>query len=302
MLAAARRHFAATGALEVETPSLSRAAVSDVNLASVAATVCGQQHYLQTSPEYFMKRLLIRHRRDLWQTARVYRDGEAGRCHNPEFTLIEWYRLGIDHHALMHEVEILIGGLLASAAPPLQDLTPAEHLTYQAAFERFAGLDPFAADTACFVARLRDAHIDVPAGIEADRDACLDLLMSTLIGPRLGDGRITFIYDYPASQSALARVRGRVASRFEAYLHGLELANGFHELGDAAEQRQRFEQDLAERRRRGLPTAPLDEDFLAALQEGLPDCSGVALGFDRLVMCAAQATHIREVLTFGFDD
>jgi len=198
--------------------------------------------------------------------------------------------------------------------PALQDLPPqtppaaqspastAERLTYREAFERFAALDPFAATTTHLIERLQQARIDVPAGLETDRDACLDLMMSTLIGPNLGAGRITFVYDYPASQGALARLRGPVASRFEVYLNGLELANGFHELGDATEQRGRFEHDLAERRRRGLPTAPLDEHFLSALEKGLPDCAGVALGFDRLVMCAAQAAHIREVLAFGFEE
>ena len=137
--------------------------------------------------------------------------------------------------------------------------------------------------------------------LHGDRDGCLDLIMSTLVGPRLGLDRLSFVYDYPASQAALARTRGPVASRFEAYLDGLELANGFHELADSDEQRARFTQDLAERARRQLPAMPMDEHFLGALRHGLPDCSGVALGFDRLVMCAVGARHIREVLAFGFE-
>jgi lysyl-tRNA synthetase class 2 len=141
----------------------------------------------------------------------------------------------------------------------------------------------------------------VPASVRHDRDACLDLIMSVIVGPQLGHDRLTFIYDYPASQAALARTRGPVASRFEAYLEGVELANGFHELGNAAEQRARFEQDLAARRDRGLPAMPIDENFIASLEYGLPECSGVALGFDRLVMCATGAKHIDQVIAFPFE-
>lgn len=297
MLRAIRDYFAATRALEVETPTLSAAAVSDVHLASVSARANGESRYLITSPEYAMKRLLAAGCGDIWQIGRVYRDGEVGRWHNPEFTMIEWYRIGMDHHALMSDVERLIN----SALPPAKQFDRAERVTYREAVQLHAGVDALEDPAAVFVARLESENIDVPQDLHVDRDACLDLIMSTLVGPRLGQDRLTFIYDYPASQAALARIRGPVASRFEAYLNGIELANGFHELANASEQHSRFEADQAQRRERGLPVQPIDEHFLTALEHGLPDCSGVALGFDRLVMCATDAKHIRDVLTFPFD-
>lgn len=296
MLRAAREYFVATRALEVDTPALSAAAVTDVHLASVEANAHGQRRFLQTSPEYAMKRLLAAGCGDIWQIGKVYRDGESGRWHNPEFTLIEWYRLGIDHHALMSDVERLIGAML----PPSRQFDRAERLTYREAVQLHAGVDAFHDSAPVFVARLQSAGIDVPHDLRNDRDACLDLIMGALVGPRLGTDRLCFIYDYPAAQAALAQVHGDVASRFEAYLDGIELANGFHELADAREQRARFERDQLERARRGLPAVPMDERFLAALEHGLPDCSGVALGFDRLVMCAIGARHIDEVLAFPF--
>lgn len=297
LLAVARDYFAATGALEVETPSLSRACVTDVHLASVAATVCGGRYFLHTSPEYAMKRLLAAGVGDIWQAARVYRDGEAGRYHCPEFTLLEWYRLGLDHHGLMHDIETLALQLLETT----RTLQQSEKLTYAEALERHAGLDAFAASAADVIAALEAAGVDAPPGLSADRDACLDLLMSTVVGPRLGQDKLTFVYDYPASQAALARVRGPVASRFEMYLDGLELANGFHELTHAPEQRERFNQDMRIREARGLPTSVLDEPFLAALEHGLPECAGVALGFDRVLMCALRLPHIDEALAFRFE-
>lgn len=296
MLRAAREYFTATRALEVETPTLSASGVTDIHLASVGADACGQRRFLHTSPEYPMKRLLAAGCGDIWQICRVYRDGESGRFHNPEFTLIEWYRLGIDHHSLMSDVERLISAML----PPSRHFDSAERLTYREAVQLHAGVDAFDDPLAVLIARLESAQIEVPTSIHDDRDACLDLIMATLVGPRLGRERLSFVYDYPASQAALARVRGRVASRFEAYLDGIELANGFHELGNPQEQRARFEADLAERVRRGLPPMPIDERLLAALEHGLPECSGVALGFDRLVMCALGAKHIHEVLAFPF--
>ncbi|MEQ1580517.1 MAG: EF-P lysine aminoacylase EpmA [Steroidobacteraceae bacterium] len=297
LLAIARDYFAATGALEVETPSLSQACVTDIHLASVAARVCGGRYFLQTSPEYAMKRLLAAGFGDIWQAARVYRDGESGRYHCPEFTLFEWYRLGLDHHALMHDVETLTLEMLA----PTRTLLASEKLSYCEALDRHAGIDALSATSTGILRKVREAGLDAPAGLETDRDACLDLLMSTVIGPHLGKDRLTFIYDYPASQAALARVRGPVASRFEMYLDGLELANGFHELTHAPEQRERFEQDMRARASRGLPTSSMDENFLAALAHGLPECAGVALGFDRLLMCALRLSHIDEALAFRFE-
>jgi lysyl-tRNA synthetase class 2 len=297
MLRAAREYFVSTQALEVETPTLSRAAVSDVHLASVPAQVMGQPRYLHTSPEYAMKRLLAHGCGDVWQICRVYRDEECGRWHNPEFTLIEWYRVGIDHQALMSEVDELIRVVLA----PLRILPAARRQTYHEVVQQHAGVDALDDPLPRLLQCLADAHIDVPAVVRAERDSLLDLIMSTLVIPKLGLGRLTFVYDYPASQASLARVHGRVAARFEAFLDGLELANGFHELGDRDEQRRRFEQDLAQRAATARPGVPLDEHLLQALAHGLPDCAGVALGFDRLVMCAVGARHIDEVMAFGFE-
>jgi lysyl-tRNA synthetase class 2 len=294
MLRVAREYFAATKTLEVETPSLSSAAVTDVHLSSVGASVCSRPHFLQTSPEYAMKRLLASGCGDIYQIARVYRDGESGRHHNPEFTLIEWYRLGIDHHTLMNDVEHLVASLL----PAHRSSERAERVSYRDVMQLHAGIDALDDSISVILSALAHAGIEAPNNLEQDRDACLDLVMSTLVGPKLGRDRLTFIHDFPASQAALARIQGRVASRFEAYLDGIELANGFHELVDVSEQRKRFAADNIERKRRGLAVMPVDEHFLAALKYGLPECAGVALGFDRLVMCAADAKHIDEVLAF----
>jgi lysyl-tRNA synthetase class 2 len=276
-----------------------------VHLASLATRIAGREsrYWLQTSPEYAMKRLLAAGSGDVYQVQKVFRDGESGRRHNPEFTMVEWYRIGFDDAALMDEVEALLVELLGARL-----VRPAERVTYRDALARATGLDPYAAPVAALHAYARDQLGDVPADLAVDRDACLDLLMGAVVGPQLGDGRITFVHDYPASQAALARLKPArpgeppVAARFEAYVGGLELCNGFHELADAAEQRRRFEADRATRAERGLPVPPLDERLLAALAHGLPDCAGVALGFDRVVMLAAGTDDIRDVLAFPIDD
>jgi lysyl-tRNA synthetase class 2 len=244
-----------------------------------------------------MKRLLAAGTGDIWQLCKVFRRGEAGRNHNPEFTLLEWYRLGFDQHQLMAEIAELVSALVPGLA------RAPEHLTYRDAFLRHAGLDPFRSSAADCAAALAKAGRHPPAGA-LDQDAWLDLLAGEIVYPVLGRGGLTFIYDYPASQAALARVRAGeppVAERFEAFLHGVELANGFHELADAAEQRRRFEADQAYRRDHGLMDVPMDEHLLTGLAQGLPDCSGVALGFDRLVMIAAGAGSLAEILAFPAD-
>lgn len=299
LLGRARAHFAQTGALEVETPLLVRAAVTDVHLESLEVRRSDGTRigFLHTSPEYAMKRLLSAGAPDLYQVAHVFREGERGRRHNPEFTMIEWYRLGVDHHGLMRDVEALLRALLE----PVRPVGPTVHVTYAEAFEATLGLDPLVAVPAEIEAALRRAGLDVPDGVRGDRDGLLDLGMSLRVAPGFPDDRITFVRDFPASQAALARVDGPVASRFEAFWGGLELANGFHELCDAAEQAQRFSTDLATRRARGLPEREADQRFLAALSAGLPDCAGVALGFDRVVMLAAGASTIDEVITFPIE-
>jgi elongation factor P--(R)-beta-lysine ligase len=245
-----------------------------------------------------MKRLLAAGSGDIYQICKVFRDAERGRWHNPEFTLIEWYRLEFDDAALMSEVEMLIGHLLAP-----RRLEPAERLSYSAALQRHAGVDAHGASDGDLTEAARRHGIVCHA--ELDRDAKLDLLMGLVVGPRLGAERPCFICDYPASQAALARLKPGlppVAARFELYLHGVELANGFHELVNAGEQRARFTQDLALRRARGQVQPPLDEHLLAALAAGMPDCAGVALGFDRLVAVALGAPRLADAMAFTLDN
>jgi lysyl-tRNA synthetase class 2 len=301
LLARTREFFAARGVLEVDTPLIVNAPVSDVHIhsAQVALTAdvapAGARYFLHTSPEYAMKRLLAAGSGDIYQICHVARGHECGRVHNPEFTLVEWYRTGFSLGQLMDEVEALLRMLLGERAA----VRTAERSSYRAIFMRELRLDPFAATLAELARAAAAAGFADTAG--AGRDELLELLMGTVIGPRLGLGGLTFVHGYPASQAALARLDpqdARAAERFELYGEGIELANGFHELAAASEQRARFEADNAERRRRGLSVYPLDERLLAALESGLPDCAGVALGFDRTVMLATGARHIDEVLAF----
>jgi len=306
LLALTRTFFTRRGVLEVETPSLGHAPVPDLHLDSFAVTAAGlpgnaDSLWLQTSPEYAMKRLLAAGSGPIFQIAKAFRAGEAGRHHNPEFTLLEWYRPGFDHHALMDEMDAYLTATL--------DAVPAERVSYGEVFERELGLDPHRARAEELASRAADLEVDGPPDL--DRDGWLDRLLTERIAPELGRSRHgrrrpTFLYDFPMSQAALARIRrdpGRrpVGERFEVFVEGMELANGFHELTDAAEQRRRFEDELARRRAAGKPQVPLDERFLAALEAGLPDCAGVALGFDRLVLLAAGEDDLAAVTAFLFD-
>lgn len=317
LLTRVRRFFSERGVLEVETPVLATATVSDLHLASYACRPAiedgldpqsrsSRPLYLQTSPEYAMKRLLAAGSGPIYQLGRAFRAEESGRWHNPEFTLLEWYRTGFDHLDLMAEVDEFLQATLGSG--------PATRLTYAEAFERWAGLDPHRATTDEIFRAARRLCGDVPGLDGDDRDGWLDVLLTSVVEPHLGssrtfDGRLqpAFLYDYPASQAALAKIRrggGRepdVAERFEVYVRGIELANGFHELIDAEEQRRRFADDNAKRQAAGRPPVDLDERFLAALETGLPPSAGVALGFDRLVVLAAEVEHIDDVLTFPID-
>jgi elongation factor P--(R)-beta-lysine ligase len=300
LLAHCRAFFAARGVLEVETPILAQATVTDLHLASLETRLAGrpQPYYLQTSPEYAMKRLLAAGSPDLYQICKVFRDEESGRLHNPEFTMLEWYRRGCDHLTLMDEVESLLGELLVGRLA-----LPAERLSYREAFGRALGVDPLEAPLAVLGA-LAEQRAGA-TGVGDDRDTLLDLLMGAVVGPTLGRERLTFVHAYPASQAALARLlpgTPPTAARFEAYAFGLELCNGFHELADGAEQRRRFEADRAQRAARGLPVPPIDERLLAALAAGLPDCAGVAVGLDRVLMLATGCSAIAEVLTFAVDE
>ncbi len=296
-----RAFFDASDVLEVDTPALSAAAPTEPRVEPARAWVLGEIRFLQTSPEFPMKRLLAAGVGDCWQLARVYRDGERGRWHQPEFDLLEWYRLGFDHHELMEEVEAVIAATLA----PERRVPAAEYITYAEAFRRYAGVDPRTAAMDELRAAADNNALQPVAGLaEDDRDGWLDRLLTGLVAPRFAPDRLTFVYDWPASQAALARIDRadpRVAARFEAFWGELELANGFHELADATEQRTRFEAENRMRDAEGVATIPLDERLLAALDTGLPDCAGVALGFDRLVMLAAGADTIDAVLPFPFE-
>jgi elongation factor P--(R)-beta-lysine ligase len=301
MLHSARAFFEERGVLEVETPILSAAAVSDPHIESLSTQIAGVagRRYLGTSPEYAMKRLVAAGSGDIYQICKVFRDAERGRWHNPEFTMIEWYRLGFNDAALMDEVEALVRQLLS----PVRTLAAAQRLTYQAALLTYAGVDPFSAGDKDLLDAA--ARHDIRCDAELDRDAKLDLLMGLIVGPRLGREKPCFVCDYPASQAALARLKPglpRVAARFELYLDGLELANGFHELVQPNEQRVRFEQELVLRGARGQIQPPLDENLLAALEQGMPDCAGVALGFDRLAAIASGADRLAEVMAFSIDN
>lgn len=290
-----RAFFARRGVLEVDTPVLSAHATVDRHIESFAVPGGG---WLQTSPEFAMKRLLCAGSGPIFQIAPAFRREEQGRSHNPEFRLLEWYRPGWDHHQLMDEVEALVCELLA-----LPD-APFERIGYREAFQRHAGIDPFALDAGELAAHAATLGVPCPEGIDPDHDSWLDLFMSHRIGPRLGSGTPVFLHDFPASQAALARIRAGdppVAERFELFWRGLELANGFHELGDAAEQRARFDRDLAHRAAAGQVLPPHDAHLIQALSHGLPDCAGVALGLDRLLMLKRELPTLADSLAFAFD-
>lgn len=302
IMAEIRRFFADRCVLEVETPCMSQATVTDIHLFPFKTRFVGPGHsqgldlYLMTSPEYHMKRLLAAGCGPVFQLCRSFRNEEMGRHHNPEFTMLEWYRPHYDMYRLMNEVDDLLQQVL--------ECPPAESLSYQQAFLRHLDIDPLSADKN----QLREAaaKLDLSniADTEEDRDTLLQLLFTMGVEPHIGKERPAFVYHFPASQAALAQISTedhRVAERFEVYFKGIELANGFHELTDAREQRQRFEQDNRKRAQRGLEQQPVDYNLLEALEAGLPDCSGVALGVDRLIMLALGAESLSEVIAFTVD-
>lgn len=298
LMAAIRQFFADRQVLEVDTPVLSAVGVTDVHVHNLRTADGG---FLLTSPEYPMKRLLAAGLGDCYQLGHVFRADESGARHNREFTLLEWYRLGWDHHQLMQEVTALCEWVhrAAGGAGSLASTL----LSYQAAFEGAGLPDPHRAS----LQELRQVTaLQLSAETAGwDRDACLDALMALVVEPGLPPEQLTFVTDYPASQAALARTHTRegiaLGHRFELYWQGMELANGYWELTDSDEQRRRFEQDALQRQSQGLPDPAVDERLLAAMQAGLPACAGVALGVDRLLMVVLGKTHIRQVLPFDAD-
>lgn len=297
LLKKTREFFYKRDFLEVETPVLSRYTVTDPFLSSFSTypTVITPTLFLQTSPEYHMKRLLAAGSGPIFQLTKAFRQDEAGNRHNPEFTMLEWYRPHYNHHELMDEMSDFLAEILGGKR--------AEKLSYLAAFEKYLSINPHTASIIDLKQCAEQNHIEANFN-DNDKDIWLDLLISHCIEPKLGLTHPIFIYDYPASMAALAVTRqdkGKsysVGERFEVYYQGIELANGFHELTDPLEQRQRFVENLEKRRQWNLPTLSLDEYFLEALND-FPPSSGVALGFDRLLMLALEKQHIEEVMTFS---
>ena len=298
-----RAFFAARGVLEVETPMLSAAGNTEPNIESFAVEFNGpvaqgrRERWLRTSPEFALKRLLAEGIGDCYELGRVFRDGEAGRRHNPEFTMLEWYRVGWNHLELVDETVELVRDVLAV----FDRRADVRHCTYRDLFRRDLGLDPFTASLDALRAPLADVRIE-PDGL--GRDDWLDLLVTHRLQPAFPDNRITVVCDFPATQAALAKIRDGdppVAERFELYLGANELANGYHELTDAAEQRQRLVRDNARRRARGQREIPIDERLLDALPR-MPACAGVALGIERLLMGLAGSDDIADVLAFAFGE
>ncbi|NMT65466.1 EF-P lysine aminoacylase EpmA [Marinobacter orientalis] len=300
-LAWVRGFFARRGVMEVETPVLGRYGVTDSNIDSIPASPAPvaagfAEAWLQTSPEYHMKRLLAAGAGPIYQVARVFRDGESGRRHNPEFSLLEWYRPGFTDTDLMAEVSELVCGWLGCEAPRM--------MRYRDVFLRFAGVDPFLATDSELAARCEQWL--APGQVQAfSRDDCLDLLMGCQVEPALASAGPVFVTGYPESQAALARVSEqdglRQAHRFELYVQGVELCNGYWELTDWEEQQQRFAADNQARASAGKPEMPVDKAFLAALQAGVPDCAGVALGLDRLLMLKLGLDDLAGVIAFPAD-
>jgi lysyl-tRNA synthetase class 2 len=296
-----RAFFAERDVLEVETPMLSAAGNTEPNIDSFHTRFSGHvdagnpQRWLRTSPEYPLKRLLAAGVGDCYELGRVFRNGEAGGRHNPEFTLLEWYRVGWDHHRLIDETVALVRAALSL----VQRQASLRVLDYRSLYLQYVGLDPFEASVAELQAPLAAVRIEADG---LTRDDWLDLLMTHCIQPHFGDDSMTVVHDWPASQAALARIRPGtppLAERFELYLGTVELANGYHELNDADEQRARFLRDHAVRRARGAVLPPLDERLLEALP-ALPGCAGVAVGVDRLLMAMNRTGRIADVLAFDF--
>ncbi len=301
-----RNFFADRCILEVETPILSHAAVTDVQLSSFQTIFTkpgivdlekGEKLFLITSPEYHMKRLIAAGSGPIYQICKCFRNNEEiGRYHNPEFTMLEWYRTQFDMMQMINEVDDLLQQIL--------DTEPAEYVSYQNVFLKYLSIDPLEANKEVLISAVQKLNIGFNTD-NCDRDTLLQVLFTFGIEPNIGREKPTVVYHFPASQAALAELNSedqRTARRFEFYYKGVELANGFKELTNAKEQRARFELDNQQRITKGLPTQPIDEFLLSAMQAGLPDCAGVALGLDRLIMLALEQTTISQAMSFNMDN
>lgn len=305
MLKNIRAFFDGKGVLEVETPLLSQFATTDPHLESLQSRFREQVCYLNTSPEYAMKRLLASSKRAIYQICKAFRDDELGVTHNPEFTMLEWYQPGYDGVQLMDELAELVAVLFTGSEIKPKFVSR----SYQQVFEETIGLNPHEASAAKCHSLSIENNIEIPQGLTDDDDVndWLDWLLTQKILPSLARDRFTFIYDYPATQSALAKIGTNaqqmpVAKRFELFFGEMELANGFHELTDAEEQLSRFQLENEIRQQNGLDVVEIDANLIAALASGLPECAGVAVGLDRLLMVKAACTHIEQVLTFSWQN
>ncbi|EOV9523973.1 elongation factor P--(R)-beta-lysine ligase [Vibrio parahaemolyticus] len=301
LIAAIRQFFAERQVMEVDTPAMSHATVTDIHLHTFQTEFVGPGYadgsklFFMTSPEFHMKRLLAAGSGCIYQINKAFRNEENGRYHNPEFTMLEWYRVGFDHHKLMDEMDDLLQLVLKCGA--------AQRMTYQQAFIDVLGECPLEGSMSELKVAASKLGLSDIAEPEEDRDTLLQLLFSVGVENKIGQDVPAFVYDFPASQAALAKINPqdhRVADRFEVYFKGIELANGFHELDNPKEQLARFEQDNAKRIEMGLKPQPIDYHLISALEAGLPDCAGVALGIDRLIMLALGCDHIDQVTAFPF--
>lgn len=296
-----RQFFAQRDVLEVDTPAISHATVTDIHLHTFQTEFVGPGYadgrklYLMTSPEFHMKRLLAAGSGSIYQIGKAFRNEESGRHHNPEFAMLEWYRVGFDHHQLMNEMDTLLQLVLSCGK--------AQRIPYQQAFLSVLGVCPLESEFNKLKEVAGTLGLSDIAERETNRDTLLQLLFTIGVEPKIGQLEPAFVYDFPASQAALAKLNPvdlRVAERFEVYFKGIELANGFHELDDSKEQLARFEVDNKTRMAMGLEAQPIDHNLLEALEVGLPSCSGVALGIDRLIMLALNCDHIDQVTAFSF--
>ena len=302
-----RLFFEKRQVIEVETPILSSGTITDIHLEAFTSRYnflsdnnaeCSSTLYLNTSPEFAMKRLLASGYGCIYQICKSFRHEEYGRHHNPEFTMLEWYRLGYDHVDLMNEVAEFLIDIL--------NCPPCTQVSYQQIFIEHTGIDPLNVSNSELIALLKSKNkLSLWLQDEDDTDLLLPYVFSEIIEPLIGIDAPCFIYNYPSSQASLAKISTqdpRVADRFECYYQGIELVNGFHELTDAKQQKIRFDEDNKKRRSKGLENRPIDTRFINALSHGIPDCAGVAVGIDRLVMLALKKKHINKVISFSIEN
>lgn len=291
-----RAFFLARNILEVETPILCKYTVTDPHIESFSVPINPYtNYYLQTSPEYAMKRLLCASSGAIYQITKSFRIGESGRQHNPEFTMLEWYRPDFNHHDLMDEINLFLQAILQTPR--------AEKVSYRDLFLQHLNINPFEITLDALKKLIHEKNISVDTNT-IDHDTALQILLSHLIEPTMGIEKPLFLYDFPITQAALSKIRNDaqpVAERFELYMNGSEIANGFHELTDAAEQQTRFEKNQLARRENNQRVPAIDHYFIDALQSGLPTCAGIAIGIDRLLMQYAKTNNIQDVISFPFE-